>query len=410
MMMDSVGQMIFFLLTPLSHIGASLFFAKPRFSKWATAAIWLLYVVLMMILPMDTPTANFFLSLVAHLILFFVTTTGSVQEKGFLFFSYAGIYTCFGTICNAVNTRLQSELLRCILALGLMALMQVLLYAVLLPAFRKVAPYIHTGWGKFYAVVLSFFALVVMQIAFPVMSPLSEKELAVFLLTILAFCITYASVFASMKNMVELTREKQGKTHAELLLSQVQSQAKEAELVRQNRHDMRHHYQMLLSYAQSGELDKLTDYLQRQAKRIEAISSERFCENETVNNILKVYHQKATKQNILMEIRAAAKPDLTAAAPDLVAIIANILENALHGAAKSGNVAPFISVNIKHQAQRFVVSCDNSCAPSLDFEEMPDYLRGIGIQSIIATADKYGGSCRFSARNGVFCCIVVMDE
>ena len=409
-MVDSLGQLIFFLLTPLSHIGASLFFAKPRFSKWATAAIWLLYVALMMVLPPDTPTVNFFLTLVAHLILFFVTTTGSVQEKGFLFFSYASIYTCFGTMYTVVNTRLQSELLKIVFALGLMALMQVLLYAVLLPSFRKVAPYIHTGWGKFYAVVLSFFALVVMQTAFPVLSPLSDKELAVFLLTILTFCITYVSVFASMKNMVELTREKQKQTHTELLLTQVQSQTKEAEIVRQNRHDMRLHYQMLLTYAENGEREKLIDYLQRQTERIEHITTGRFCENETVNNILKVYHQKAVEQNIAMEICAAAKPNLSAAAPDLVAIVANVLENALHGAAKSGSKAPFITVSIKHQARRFVVSCDNSCVKSLNFEEMPEYLRGIGIQSITATADKYSGSCLFSAKDGVFHCMIVMDE
>jgi len=409
-MIDSVGQLIFFLLTPLSHIGASLFFAKPRFGKVATAAIWLLYVAFMMLLPPDTPTLNFFLTLAIHFILFFVTTTGSVQEKGFLFFSYASIYTCCGTLYSVIDARLQSELLLIVFALGLIALMQVLLYAVLLPSFRKVAPYIRTGWGKFYAVVLSFFALVVMQTAFPVMSPMSDKDLAVFLLTILAFCITYVSVFASMKNMVELTREKQRKTHAELLLMQVQSQTKEAELIRQNRHDMRHHYQMLLAYAQNGELDQLTDYLQRQTERIEHITTGRFCENETVNNILKVYYQKANEQNIAMEIRAAAKPGLSADAPDLVAIVANVLENALHGAAESESEAPFIHVNIKHQAGRFVVSCDNSCKASLDFEEMPEYLRGIGIQSITATADKYGGSCRFSAKGGVFRCMVIMDE
>ena len=409
-MMDSLGQLIFFLLTPLSHIGASLFFAKPRFGKWATAGIWLLYVALMLLLPPDTPTANFFLTLAAHLILFFVTTTGSVQEKGFLFFSYAGIYTCIGTMDTVANTRLPSELPKSIVAIVLMALMQVLLYAVLLPTFRRVAPYIHTGWGKFYAVVLSFFALVVMQAALPGMSPMSDKELAVFLLTVLAFCITYVSMFASMKNMVELTREKQRKTHAELLLSQVQSQAKEAELVRQNRHDMRHHYQMLLTYAESGELDQLISYLERQTQRIEHITTGRFCENETVNNILKVYHQKAAEQNVAMEISAAAKPGLSADAPDLVAIVANVLENALHGAVKSGSDAPFIRVNIKHQAGHFVVSCDNPCVPSLDFEEMPEYLKGIGIHSITATANKYGGSCRFSAKNGVFHCMVIMDE
>ena len=291
-----------------------------------------------------------------------------------------------------------------------MVLMQVLLYTVLLPAFRKVAPYIHAGWGKFYAVVLSFFVLLVVQTAFPIMSPLSNKEVAVFLLTILAFCITYVSVFASMKNVMELTREKQKQTHAELLLMQVQSQAKEAELVRRNRHDMRHHYQMLLSYAENGDLGKITDYLKRHTEHIETITTGRFCENETVNNTLKVYYQKAAEQSVGMEIRAAAKPGLSATAPDLVAIVANVLENALHGAERSGSKAPFIRVNIKHQAGRFVVSCDNSCARSLDFEEMPDWLRGIGVQSITATADKYNGSCRFSAKNGVFHCMVIMDE
>ena len=409
-MTESPGQLIFFLLTPLSHIGASLFFAKPRFGKVATAAIWLLYVALMLVLPPDMPMLNFFLSLAAHCLLFFVTTTGNLKEKGFLFFSYAAIYTCFGTMFTAANAYLQSELLQCLFALGLMALMQVLLYTALLPAFRKVAPYIHTGWGKFYAVVVSFFALVVVQAALPGTPAMSTKALSVFLLTVHAFCITYVSVFSSMKNMVELTREKQKQIHAELLLSQVQSQAKEAELVRQDRHDMRHHYQMLLTYAENGDLEQIIDYLKHHSERIETITTGRFCENETVNNILKVYNQKAKEQNISMEIRAAAKPVLSADAPDLVAIIANVLENALHGAAKSGSEAPFLRVNVKHRSGRFVVSCENSCAGRLNFAEMPDYLRGIGIQSITATADKYGGSCHFSAKDGVFRCTVVMDE
>ena len=406
----SIGQLIFMLLTPLSHIGASLFFSKPRFGKVTTAVIWLLYGILMLALPASTPTVNFFLSFFIHLILFFATTTGGMQEKGFLFFSYANIYICVSTVFTIISARLQSDLMKSLFAFGLIALMQVLLYAVLLPAFRKVTPYLRSGWAKFYAVVLGFFVLIVAQTAFPVMSPMANKEVAVFLLTTLEFCITYVSVFASMKNMVELTREKQKQTHAELLLAQVQSQAKEAKLVRQNYHDMRHHYQMLFSYAESGELDKLTAYLERQTERMEAFSTRRFCENETINNILRVYHQKAAERNISMEIHAAAKPSLSATAPDLVAIVANVLENALHGAVNSGSKAPFIAVNIKHQEQQFVVRCDNSCARSLDFEEMPDWLQGIGIQSIVATADKYGGSCRFSAKEGIFRCMVIMDE
>lgn len=409
-MTDSIGQLIFFLLTPLSHLGASLFFARPRFGKVLTAVIWLLYVAMMMLLPQSTPMLNFFLTLTVHFVLFLVTTMGSVAEKGFLFFSYASIYSCFSSLYTIVNTRLTNVFLKSIFAVGLMALMQVLLYAVLLPAFRKVAPYIRNGWGKFYAVVLSFFTLIIVQITFPVMSPMSNKELVIFLLTVLGFSITYVSVFASMKNVMELTREKQKQIQTKMLYDQVRAQAKEAQLVRQNRHDMRHHYHMLLSYAENGEFDKLTKYLKQQTDFIEHIAAERYCENETVNNVLKVYYQKISELHIRIDICAAAKPNLSATDADIVCIFANILENAYHGVIFSESAAPFVRVNIKHQAGRLVILCENSCVKTLNFNDMPDWLRGIGIQSIASAADKYNGSYRFSAKNGVFTSMVVMDE
>lgn len=402
------GIMMFFPV--VSHIGASLFFAKPRFNKLVTALIWLFYGALFMVLPVDRPTLNFFTSFGAHLVLFFVTTSGRWQEKGFLFLSYACIYTCFATCLNILEFSVVNTALSLVLSIFAMVLMQVLLYAVLLPAYRKVTPFIRTGWLKFYLIVLGFFALVVAQSVFPARASMTVKEICVFLLTILAFCITYSAVFASMKNMVELLREKQKRIHTELLQAQVDSQAKEAELVRQNRHDMRHHYQIMLSYVRENEMEKLTDYLERQTERIEAITTGRFCENETVNNILRVYYQKAAVQDISMQVRAAVKPGLSASAPDLVAIVANVLENAIHGALDSGRKQPVIQVNICHKEQRLAIDCENTCAAKLDFEEIPEYLRGIGIHSIMATAEKYNGLCRFSAKDGTFRCMVIMDE
>jgi len=38
------------------------------------------------------------------------------------------------------------------------------------------------------------------------------------------------------------------------------------------------------------------------------------------------------------------------------------------------------------------------------------HLQGIGVHSIISTAEKHNGSCRFSANEGVFSCTVIMDE
>jgi sensor histidine kinase regulating citrate/malate metabolism len=125
---------------------------------------------------------------------------------------------------------------------------------------------------------------------------------------------------------------------------------------------------------------------------------------------LKVFYQKATAQNITMEIRAAAKPDISVPSPTLVTIVANILENAIHGALEAHAEKPSITVSIKHKAGRLVISCENTCAPSLNFEEMPDYLQGIGVHSVMSSAEKHNGSCRFSATDGVFSCMVIMDE
>lgn len=403
-------HILFLILTVLSHIGASLFFAKPRFNKIITVAIWLVYGVVFLLLPPDVAYVSYIISFALHLVLFFITTTGRTVEKGFLFFSYATTYTCFSTLFNMLDNTVNSMVAKLAIAVVLMAIMQYILYRLLLPSFRKVAMYIREGWGKFYGVVLSFWALIVGQSMFTMMQPMSREESIIFLLTMLAFCITYIAIFNSMKNIVELSREKQKSLHTELLQAQVDAQAMEAEIVRQNRHDMRFHYQALMVLAKTEENNKIIDYLKHQSESLEAMTTDRFCENETINNVLKVFYQKARAQNITMEIRAAAKPNISVPSPTLVTIVANVLENALHGAIEAHVEKPRITVSIKHKAGRLVISCENTCPLSLNFDEMPEYLQGIGVHSVMSSAEKHNGSCRFSAADGVFSCMVIMDE
>jgi hypothetical protein len=306
--------------------------------------------------------------------------------------------------------RLSNMAPKIISALILMSIMQLILYVAILPSIKKVSRHIRKGWGRFYAVALSFWALIVGQSMFTMMKPMENRECVVFLLTILAYCVTYIATFNNMKNVVQLSREKQKSLHTELLQAQVDAQEQEAMLVYQNRHDMRFHYQALMSLAKDGNTDKIIDYLNLQSESLEATSTGRFCENETINNILKVFSQKAARENITMEIRAAAKPDISIPSPMLVTVIANILENALHGAVESKAEDPSISISIKHKSGRLVISCENTCSRSLSFEDIPEHLQGIGVHSVISTAEKYNGSCRFSAADGIFSATVIMDE
>lgn len=403
-------NIIFLILSVLSHLGASLFFVKPRFNKAITALIWISYGIMFLILPINTPVLNFIISFFVHLILFFITAGGRMVEKGFLFFSYAGLYTCFTTFFNIFDQKTSNEVVKIVSVVVLIAVMQVILYKMLLPSFRKFAKYVRREWIGIYFVLLSFLALIIGQSLFYIMHPIDNMEAVVFILSVLSFCVTYIVIFNSMKNIVELSHEKQKTLHTELLQAQVSAQANEAEVVRQNRHDMRHHYQELLSMAREGKIDKLIDYLKLQSSSIETMSTGRFCENETVNSVLRVYYQKATDANINIDICAAAKPSISVPSPALITIIANVLENALHGAVDSKNDSPYIKVSVKHKSGRLVLSCENTCSSLLDFEEMPEYLQGIGIHSIISTADKYNGFCRFSANSGVFKVTIIIDQ
>ena len=133
-MILSFDQSFFLVLILVSHITASLFLAKPRFGKVATATIWMIYTILFLLMPPDNPPVSFFLSLVLHSILFFLTTKGQWQARGFLFFSYASIFTCFCTTYNFLMFFVPSIAWKVVWGIGTMLLMQALqLWAGLQP-------------------------------------------------------------------------------------------------------------------------------------------------------------------------------------------------------------------------------------------------------------------------------------
>lgn len=402
--------MFYLVLTTISHICASIFLAKPRFGKLLTVLIWGAFGVIFLALPEETAFINYHLTIVLNFILFLLVTKGRLVEKGFLFLNYVCMYNFCGAILNCFVIGRGSILIQVIMILVIMGALQYIMYGIYFPAFNKVSPYLNKDWPKYYAVVIIFFALIMMETVVPdIVREMNVRESIIFFTTIVAFLITCISMFSSMNHIAELYKEKREKVQMELLSTQVEAQAKEVETARRNRHDIRHHYSMLLSYAKDGEVDRIIEYLEEQTEAIDSEKSLRFCENDTINNIIRVYHQKTEACSIKLDVNVNIKPILGVTNPDLVAILANIMENAVHGAQDSNILEPWIVLNIYHKEDRLVINCENSCNRKIDYTEMPNQFYGIGINSIIATADKYDGSCRFTAADGSFKCIAIMN-
>ena len=406
-----------------AHVMIGLFSAPLRYKKWVSILIWCVWGVIQTVLfiPAMTSTADkvfgfifgFVTPYVGQYVLFFITTKGKFAKRLFTIITYSVFFCIYMAIATAVIGSFPN------LHWGVASLIRiVLLFVVVFIFLKKVCPLfwnnlsesIKSWWLLVFADAVFLLAIVSSSVFPNKIENVKNPYFIAFLTLVIAIVSVYPIIFISIKNMAVAEREKRSVLHNELLLSQVKSQEKEVETARRTRHDQRQHYGMLLSYARNGEMEKLIQYLEERTESIDNLRQMVFCENDAINNILSVYANKASAACIPMEIKASAKKELKASTSDLVTIMGNVLENAIHGAQSSKAKAPIISVDIYHKDGKLVIGCKNSCKKNLDFDEIPDSLASIGIKSICSTVEKYNGICRFSACDGIFTALIIMDS
>ena len=176
------------------------------------------------------------------------------------------------------------------------------------------------------------------------------------------------------------------------------------------RHDLRHHLQYLLSCIENSQTERAKDYISGICAELEAQKVRRWCENETANLILSAFAERAEKTGIKLDVRGAVPAVLHISDSDLCVILSNALENALHACLPLAGAEPacIIGVEFRFQKQtsRFFLQVVNPCREEVRFEKgIPVSNRqghGIGVQSICAIAERYGGDCTFLAENGQF--------
>ena len=181
------------------------------------------------------------------------------------------------------------------------------------------------------------------------------------------------------------------------------------EMAARHRHDLRHHMQYLLSCIENGQDERAKAYISGICAEIEAQQVQRYCENEAANLILSAFAARAEKTGAVMEVRGALPAAIPVSDNDLCVILSNALENALHACqplAEAGNPCA-IGVEFRSQEQgRLFLQIANTYSGGVLFENGVPVSRepghGIGVQSIRAIVERYGGGCTFLAQDGQF--------
>ena len=407
------GTIIQFILLLMAHAAAGIFSSTLKYSKKTTYMIWGAWAVLQTGLLFYTEFVltnwalqffvAFVLSLVGQYVIFFATTKGKLAQRIFTMLTYS-IFFCIVmsvfTMLDGTFARLHWTFVSLIHAVLLLAMVTYFLRYVC-PLCRAASKNITTGWTPLIFVNCVFLITIILCSVFPArLVSFRDPAVITFLFLSVSIMSVYPVIFSNINSLSEAAIKREVETQNKLLIAQIEAETSQLAADSQARHDRRHHNLVMLEFAKNNDMESIRDYLKSLVESDNELWGEtRYCENTTINTVLTVYERRAKESGISVKISAKASRDLEVLPQDLVIVIANLFENAIHGAEKQKSQSKLIDISIKADTMRLLIKVENPCRSNLVFDET---LYGVGIRSVITTTNKYEGMYDFEAEDGIF--------
>ena len=218
------------------------------------------------------------------------------------------------------------------------------------------------------------------------------------LILLLLLCWILYSIVRSMVDMAE-TRERN--RMLEIEESQYRKLQSYMEESARTRHDFRHVIGALDEMLSAGDTDEARKYLT--SYRISMPKNEvvNYCEHAALNALLNYYGEAAHQHRIRLRIAAELPEKLPLSDVDLCSIAGNILDNAIAACLDVPETDRYINLSVSCPNDvRFGIVASNSFSGvvRMDGERYLSTHRGgsgIGLSSIRAAAERYGGTASF---------------
>lgn len=158
----------------------------------------------------------------------------------------------------------------------------------------------------------------------------------------------------------------------------------------------------------NAEVKEAIHYIEEFIQSLDVASQIDFCPHITANAILNNFYNQAQKEGIPISITADTPEHITIADMDFVAILSNLLENAVNGCIECGS-RDEITVNLRIKKGKLVIVCSNPCKTDLMIENDIIKPKGTGIESILMAIDKYDGNIRYQMEDGILTACVILN-
>ena len=222
-------------------------------------------------------------------------------------------------------------------------------------------------------------------------------------------CAVYGVVFSNISYMKKDAEAALVRQNAEYLSNRLSVLQRAEEANRRLRHDMRHHMEAIVEYAKTSDTSAILAYIREYSTEISEAAVKRYSENRTINSILSAYSDKAGEGGVSFLVRCNVPKKLKIREIDLIALLGNLLENALHGCQESGKEKQCIEIHIRLQNNRLIIVCNNTCSDKLKLSGSLPTGKSIGISSIFSVCQKYDGDLDYKIENDVCSACAVLN-
>lgn len=420
-----IHNIISYVLLGVTHAIAFWTMTEREFSVKMTAVIYSLFSVIFCAMPAilniafgESPvfyTIVYISTIAFAFIVFLIASADPFCKKIFLFISYANVFSILGSlsvVLSEVFFNGFSELFiyyaRNIIRTVLFIPMIFIYIRYLRPAVRTVSGKRRKTWYSISLVSLLFLIIFAMfMIVFYSGYGNAKVYLPLFVISVLLYAAVLSVIFGTVRSMIDESNAELTRQNVIYLQNQLEN-AKENELYNKTvRHDIRHHNNNVAAMLKSGDIKGALKYIEEYNLSLDSFKQTEFCPHVTVNAILNSFYSKATSDGIKVSVSADTKPDIGVSDTDLVAILSNILENAINGC-KESEKEKEISVNIKTVSDKTVIVCSNPCKDGLEVENLMIKQKGIGISSILISARKYNGDISYRLDSGRLTVCVIL--
>lgn len=223
-------------------------------------------------------------------------------------------------------------------------------------------------------------------------------------------------IYGWIFRMMDQAREKAlQQSRLEAMVANYRKTAEDAAVIRQMRHEMKHHIGALSLYMKSGNYAGAQSYLDKVADIAARMPDAQYTPHPLLNSILTEYRERALRADISVTYHITVAETISMEDTDLCCLLTNLLDNALDGCLRVKDTQRYIRLRIRQDKSFLFFSCENSCDTSLlrytngrlvtaKTEDAGSH--GLGIFVMKNISAKYNGAFRTEVSSGSFTALV----